>query len=113
MKTLISTAVGAFALLGSAAASAGEPTCTQFEGLDNHGEHVVGDYVSGIGGYDFGNNLGWPPDGSLVGDTVSGNGGAYIPGGPGPGSHFIWGGAPGASVCVDSESPGLHFPEGF
>lgn len=65
-----------------------------------HGQHVVGDYVTGEAG-------GRPPAGT-VGSTVGGSG-ATVPGGPGPGFHFPNGVAPGASFCLDqSRSPGAH-----
>jgi hypothetical protein len=50
----------------------------------------------------------WPPAGGIVGQTVSANGGAKVPGGPGPGFHFPNGFAPGASFCTGSSSPGTH-----
>lgn len=85
---------------GIAAAS---PTCADTLGISNHGQHIVGDYVTGVG-HDV---LGWPPTGK-VGATVAGNGGAAVPGGPGPGFHLPNGFAPGASFCTESSSPGLH-----
>jgi hypothetical protein len=79
------------------------PTCSTTLGIAVHGQHIVGDYVSGIGG----GTLGWPPNGE-VGDTTGGEG-AAVPGGPGPGFHFIEGFAPGASFCLaQSLSPGIH-----
>lgn len=87
---------------GVAAAS---PTCAETLPVSNHGQHIVGDYVTGIGHED----LGWPPTGQ-VGATVAANGGAAVPGGPGPGYHFEEeiALAPGASFCTDSNSPGNH-----
>lgn len=87
--------------LGLAAGpSAAAPTCATTLGIDVHGQHVVGDYVTGEHG-------GWPPTGT-VGSTVGGEG-AATPGGPGPGFHFPNGFAPGASFCLDqSKSPGAH-----
>ena len=79
------------------------PTCSDALGIEVHGQHVVGDYVSGIGH----ENLDWPPSGQDIGDAVSENGGVAIAGGPGPGFHFIEGVAPGASFCTDSRSPGI------
>jgi hypothetical protein len=90
-------------LLGTHPAGA-EPTCSGELGIAVHGQHIVGDYVTGIGH----ENLTWPPSG-VVGDAVAGEGVA-VAGGPGPGFHFPNGFAPGASFCVDqSSSPGLHF----
>jgi len=79
------------------------PTCSDTLGISNHGQHIVGDYVTGIGH----GQMGWPPAGQ-VGSTVAANGGAAVPGGPGPGFHFANGFAPGASFCNGSNSPGAH-----
>lgn len=87
------------------AADQGDPTCSDTLGIDVHGQHVVGDYVTGSG---TGSDDGFPPDGSYIGEVVSENGGAAIPGGPGPGFHFLHGIAPGASFCTGSQSPGAH-----
>jgi hypothetical protein len=85
-------------------ASAADPTCSGTLGIAVHGQHIVGDYITGIGGA----NLDWPPKGGIVGETVGGNG-AAIPGGPGPGFHFPEGFAPGASFCLSqSKAPGFH-----
>lgn len=92
-------------LFVSTSASAAAPTCSDSEIVDVavHGEHVVGDYVTGMG-HDV---LSWPPAGQ-VGASVAGRGPA-IAGGPGPGFHFVHGVAPGASFCVpQSSSPGFH-----
>jgi hypothetical protein len=88
-------------LAGSA--SADTPTCSDTLGISVHGQHIVGDYVTGIGH----DNLGWPPDGKAVAAAVAGVG-AAVPGGPGPGFHFPNGFAPGASFCNGSNSPGTH-----
>lgn len=74
-------------------------TCSDvgFLGITVHGHHVVRDYVVGDGG------MTWPPAGQ-----VKVSGGAAVPGGPGPGFHFVHGVAPGASFCTDSKSPGAH-----
>ena len=82
---------------------AGEPTCSSTLGIDAHGQHIVGDYVTGIGH----ESLDWPPSGGVVGAAIAGNG-VVIAGGPGPGFHFPNGFAPGASFCNDSNSPGTH-----
>ncbi len=86
------------------AALQGNPTCSDTLGIDVHGQHVVGDYVTGIGH----DELDWPPRGRIVGETVAANGGAILPGGPGPSFHLEHGVAPGASFCTDSRSPGAH-----
>ena len=111
VNKIVRTAAVALAMLtvstaGNAmAAGEGDPTCSDTLGLDVHGQHVVGDYVTGSG---TGSDDGFPPDGSYIGEILSENGGAAIPGGPGPGFHFPNGIAPGASFCNDSQSPGLH-----
>jgi hypothetical protein len=94
-------ASGILALSGGAA-SAG-PTCSGLGGIANHGQHVVGDYVIGESG--IGSGLTWPYAGQ-VGAAVAANGGAAVPGGPGPGYHFPNDVAPGASFCTDSHSGG-------
>lgn len=83
--------------------AAGEPTCSEVLGIAVHGQHIVGDYVTGIGH----DGLGWPPNGQ-VGQTIAGEGPAIV-GGPGPGFHFLNGFAPGASFCnSQSQAPGFH-----
>jgi hypothetical protein len=97
----------ALAILGAAAGASAQdatPTCSDTLGIKAHGQHIVGDYVTGIGH----ENLDWPPDGSEIGETVANNGGVVIAGGPGPGFQFENGFAPGASFCNDSNSPGTH-----
>jgi hypothetical protein len=89
---------------GLAGASSEGPTCSDTLGIEVHGQHIVGDYVTGIGHTD----LDWPPAGGVVGQTVASNDGVAIAGGPGPGFHFPNGFAPGASFCNDSNSPGTH-----
>ena len=82
-------------------ASAGGPTCSTTLGVVVHGQHVVHDYVTG------GAAATWPPSGR-VGAAIAGSG-AVIPGGPGPGFHFMHSYAPGASFCLaQSSSPGNH-----
>lgn len=99
-KLILATVVSCLALLTAGPAAAHGPTCTDLDGLDLgiavHGQHVVRDYVMGT--------TTWPPAGS-----TNAAGGAAIPGGPGPGFHFVHGFAPGASFCTNSNSPGLHF----
>jgi len=93
-----------FVLGGPNAASAADPTCAGTLDVAVHGQHIVGDYVTGIGRA----NIDWPPSGGVVGQAVAGQG-AAIPGGPGPGFHFPNGFAPGASFCLSqSQSPGFH-----
>ena len=90
--------------LGSDTASAADPTCSGTLDVAVHGQHVVGDYVTGIGRGD----IDWPPTGGVVGEAVAGEG-AAVHGGPGPGFHFPNGFAPGASFCLSqSQSPGFH-----
>jgi hypothetical protein len=89
---------------GVASAAAHEPTCSTTLGITVHGQHIVGDYVTGIGHME----LAWPPPAGVVGSAVADNGGVVVRGGPGPGFHFPNGFAPGASFCTGSRSPGLH-----
>jgi hypothetical protein len=99
---LAAAAVGLFLVPSSVFAH--EPTCSEL-GLETHAQHIIGDYVTGLGG--IGGGMDWPPKG-LVGDAIRGMG-ALIPGGPGPGFHFtIDGLPPGASFC----NPQAH-PNGF
>ena len=108
MKRVFLVAAVVAAVLATAAGPAGAasdgPTCSDTLGIVVHGQHIVGDYVTGIGHAD----LGWPPSGGIVGQTVAANGGVTIAGGPGPGFHFPNGFAPGASFCNDSNAPGTH-----
>jgi hypothetical protein len=94
-------AIGVLQSVGAAGASA-SPTCSTTLGITVHGQHIVGDYVTGIGH----EALGWPAAGQ-VGEAIAGSGGV-LPGGPGPAFHFANGFAPGASFCNDSASPGTH-----
>jgi hypothetical protein len=114
MKTVTRVVISALLLALAAAGStriAGRPTeaaptCSTTLGIAVHGQHVLGDYVSGIGH----GSLDWPPSGADVGEVTSANGGPAFAGGPGPGFHFLYGIAPGASFCLDqSRSPGIHF----
>ncbi|HEX6246609.1 MAG TPA: hypothetical protein VFZ64_01945 [Nocardioidaceae bacterium] len=90
-------AVAIVTLTGSSA-SAHEPACAGYKGVANHGEHVITDYVLGavVGGEELES---WPPSGG-IGDVVGDQGGAALPGGPGPAYHFEVGAPPGASFCV-------------
>jgi hypothetical protein len=105
---LIGSGIAGLATLAltAAPASAKTPTCSGTLSIANHGQHVVGDYVTRIG-HDA---LGWPPGSGEVGSAVSGNPDAPLtPGGPGPGFHFPNGFSAGASFCLDqSQSPGTH-----
>ena len=103
---LAATAVLGAALTAAPASSHGDATCHDAlgSGIAVHGQHIVGDYVTGLGGI-FGDGLQWPPAGQ-VGEAVRANGGAVAPGGPGPGFHFtIPGLAPGASFCNEQAHP--------
>lgn len=102
-KTCCAFGAAALALLLVPGSASAAPTCSATLGISNHGQHVVGDYVTGVGH----EQMGWPPVGQ-VGATVAANSGAAAPGGPGPGFHFVNGFAPGASFCNGSSSPGLH-----
>jgi hypothetical protein len=83
--------------LTTSPASAHEPACAGYKDVANHGEHVITDYVLGsvVGGEELES---WPPTG--IGDVVGTEGGAALPGGPGPAYHFLVGAPPGASFCV-------------
>lgn len=118
MKSMFVLALGAFAFPASVSAQGGEPTCSHF-GTATHGEHIIGDYVTGLGGAFPPDSLNWPPKGGEVGAAIRENGGVFIAGGPGPGFHFVTDPdgdgpytsiAPGASSCLDTASPGIHFP---
>ena len=84
-----------FAVLSVAPAGAdsSSPTCSDVLGIAVHGQHIIGDYITGIGH----DELGWPPNGE-VGAAIAGEGVA-VSGGPGPGFHFPNGYPPGASFC--------------
>jgi hypothetical protein len=101
----VASAALAMLCISTAGNAHAEATCSDELPISVHGQHVVGDYVTGSG---TGSEDGFPPDGSYIGQTVLDNGGALIPGGPGPGFHFPNGIAPGASFCTDSQSPGAH-----
>lgn len=97
-------AVLALSVLAAPSAWA-SPTCSAELGIVVHGQHIVGDYITGIGHTE----LDWPPSGGVVGGAIGGEG-VVVPGGPGPGFHFPNGFAPGASFCVDqAASRGVHF----
>ena len=99
--------IAAVVVLGAASSAGAQqadpgPTCTDILDIDTHGQHIVGDYVTGIGHV----NLEWPPSGGVIGEAVSENGGVAVRGGPSPEAHAPF--APGASFCTDSQSPGMH-----
>lgn len=75
-------------------------TCSdvEFLNVEVHGQHIVRDYVVGAG------TLDWPPAGQ-----VDASGGAFLPGGPGPGFHFPGGHPPGASFCLSQANSGVIF----
>jgi len=102
VRALAAAVAAAGLLLATGGTAAGEPTCSEQLGTEAHGQHIVGDYVMGVG-----HDGDWPPRGGVVGDAVRGEG-AHVPGGPGPGFHFPNGFAPGASFCTDSNAPGTH-----
>jgi hypothetical protein len=106
MRRLLFSAAASAALAIALAApvAAHEPTCVDFGalGIVVHGQHVVRDYVIGDA------VSGWPIQGG-AGQYLAGQG-AAVPGGPGPGFHFLNGFAPGASFCNEqSQAPGAHF----
>jgi hypothetical protein len=87
-----------------AAYADGDPTCSGLGGIEVHGQHIIGDYVTGLGG--IGGGLEWPPKGQVGAAIQANGGGVVIPGGPGPGFHFPNGFAPGASFCLEQAHPG-------
>lgn len=106
IAALAAVAVLTAAFSAAPASAHGDATCSDAlgSGIVVHGQHIVGDYVTGLGGI-FGDGLQWPPAGQ-VGAAVKANGGADVPGGPGPGFHFgIPGLAPGASFCNEQAHP--------
>lgn len=93
----VAVATATFAITASPA-SAHDPACAGYKDVANHGEHVISDYVLGavVGGEEVES---WPPPGG-IGEVVGSQGGAALPGGPGPAYHFVVGAPPGASFCV-------------
>jgi hypothetical protein len=102
---LLAAGVAALALVLVAsidpASAAGSPTCSETLGIAVHGQHIIGDYITGIGH----DTLTWPPSGQ-VGEVVGGSGGPVVRGGPGPGFHFPNGFPPGASFCLSQAQSG-------
>jgi len=113
--TALAAVIAAFitAFASAPASAAGSPTCSDL-GIAVHGQHIIGDYVTGLGAILPGTGtLDWPPAGE-VGQTVSANGGPVITGGPGPGFHFMEGLPPGASFCLEQAHPnGFTIPGPF
>jgi hypothetical protein len=112
---VVTAIVGAFST--APAVAQGTPTCADVlgSGIVNHGQHVLDDYVTGLGAVLPGSGeLQWPPAGQ-VGTAVQDNGGAFLPGGAGPNLHFsILGLPPGASFCLDQAHPnGFDVPDHF
>jgi hypothetical protein len=96
---------------GTVMQAQGNPTCANVfgSGILVHGQHIVGDYVTGVGAVldpdaDPTTRLEWPPAGQ-VGQVVGANGGAVTPGGPGPAFHYMEGLPPGASFCLEQAHP--------
>lgn len=108
---VVAVVASAFAV-GSATAH-GDSTCGGLGGIEVHGQHVIGDYVTGLGG--IGGGLDWPPAGKVGAAIQSNGGGAAVSGGPGPGFHFtVPGLAPGASFCNEQAHPnGFDTPDHF
>ena len=106
MRARVALAAAAVLCGGAAVAGGDGPTCSRTLGVEVHGQHIVGDYVTGLG-----HHVEWPPRGQ-VGAAMRENRGVAVPGGPGPGFHFPNGFAAGASFCTGSNSPGPHLPCG-
>lgn len=102
-KILIAAIVATVSAAVPVSAAAAEPTCTAQLETETHGEHVLYDYVAGVG---HDSDVAWPPSGT-VGDILRDEQGALLPGAPGQG-HMSNGFAPGASFCTGSSSPGTH-----
>jgi hypothetical protein len=98
LATAVVVSIAGVLTTATGAGAVGSPTCSDTLGIVVHGQHIIGDYVTGVGRA----NLTWPPAGE-VGDAVAGNNGPAVRGGPGPGFHFSEGFAPGASFCNDSQ----------
>ena len=97
LATAVVVSIAGVLTMATGAGAEGTPTCSDTLGIQVHAQHIIGDYVTGVGRA----NLTWPPSGQ-VGDVVGGNG-PVVRGGPGPGFHFDEGFAPGASFCTDSQ----------
>jgi hypothetical protein len=113
---VVVASIAAFVVAFSAspASAAGTPTCENVlgSGIVVHGQHIVGDYVTGLGAVFPPHELTWPPAG--VGPAMQENHGAVLPGGPGPSFHFQEGLPPGASFCLEQAHPnGFTIPSHF
>jgi hypothetical protein len=95
---------------GVSVGASADPTCSDL-GVENHGQHIVGDYVTGLGAILPGPGpLSWPPNGQ-VGQTIGGEG-AAMPGAPAAHGHFALGLPPGASFCLEQAHPdGFDIPD--
>lgn len=89
---ILSACIAMIMLLPTVAAG---PTCSDSDIIDveNHGHHIVADYVTGEGHSD----TDWPPAGS-VGESIAAEGAAN-PGAPGIHQHGGGTFQPGASFC--------------
>ena len=107
--SIITAIVMALTMVTASGAQADGPTCSDFFGAEdliaNHGQHIIGDYVTGVGH----GALDWPPNGQ-----VGGGGGAAVPGAAAAHGHFDMPGlAPGASFCTGRAAfttPGPFLP---
>lgn len=113
MVVALTVGVLAAAFAGGTASAHGDATCSGLGGIEVHGQHIIGDYVTGVGG--IGGGLVWPPAGQVGAAIRANGGGAAVPGGPGPGFHFtIPGLAPGASFCNEqAHANGFTTPAHF
>ena len=100
---VVAIAMALTVVTASVAVAHDGPTCSSGSPLGElatHGQHIVGDYVTGNGS----GTQAWPPNG-----TVGDGGGVAIAGGPGPGFHFGLGVPPGASFCTDGAQSGVIY----
>lgn len=79
--------IAAVLALGSGGTAAAGPTCSDTLGVENHGQHVVRDYVTN------GSATDWPPSDGQVGENSDGAGGDP--------AHRGSGVQPGASFCIE------------
>ena len=77
----IAAAALATAFAAGTATAHGDSTCSGLGGIEVHGQHVIGDYVTGLGG--IGGGLEWPPAGQVGAAIQANGGGAAVPGGQG------------------------------
>lgn len=90
-KTIATLAICGLAAVGASTTAHAGPTCSDIGPWANHGGHVTGDYVDPPG-----------PDGIKPAAP------AGDPGVRGAPAHPELPFAPGASFCLDSNSPGVH-----